>query len=614
MFQICKLFCPLKFSFNESINFRANNSVDGSQKIVSILNTEICHRIPNTAMSDLTVLLKSLASFDFEKYTFSEIAHEDRFSKNALHSSLNSIDIVVERLSQISSLSFLLIKTLSPMPEGKIIFEKCINQLKHYAMLQYSFSRQSLLVCLNVLAAFYDANDRVFTLPFSLFYIPSISANLNIKDEYLRWSSSNQPSFDANADRSLIDFPFLLQPERKAMILRIDNSIRMRHELQDAFFRALFAGAQSPHLTLRVRRDNLIMDSLVQLQSKAPYDLKKQLKVTFADEEAVDEGGVQKEFFQLAMRDLFDLKYGMFCSYPSSSSSSNNSDVSNVHYFSWFPFVIETEQELLQEYELVGKLFGIAIYNSIILDVSFPQCIYRKLLGQSVGLEDLKEFDPIMYRSLIQVMNCTEEEFDSFSIDNFTCLLESIDGYKHLVELKYQGSKIPVSWSDRQEWIALYVDVLLNKSVANQFNAFKRGFDAACSNSSLYTLFRAEEVEELVCGSRQLDFEQLEQAAYYENGYHAEHDFIQWFWAIIHEFNDEEKRKFLSFTTGSDRAPVGGLGKLHFIISRNGSDSDRLPTAHTCFNVLLLSEYSSKDKLKEMLRIAIENCEGFGLI
>jgi len=33
------------------------------------------------------------------------------------------------------------------------------------------------------------------------------------------------------------------------------------------------------------------------------------------------------------------------------------------------------------------------------------------------------------------------------------------------------------------------------------------------------------------------------------------------------------------------------LFSMTFIISRNGPDSDRLPTAHTCFNHLLLPEY-----------------------
>lgn len=49
------------------------------------------------------------------------------------------------------------------------------------------------------------------------------------------------------------------------------------------------------------------------------------------------------------------------------------------------------------------------------------------------------------------------------------------------------------------------------------------------------------------------------------------------------------------------------------VISKNGDDSDRLPTAHTCFNHLLLPSYSSKEKLADKLTLAIEQSEGFGL-
>ncbi len=62
------------------------------------------------------------------------------------------------------------------------------------------------------------------------------------------------------------------------------------------------------------------------------------------------------------------------------------------------------------------------------------------------------------------------------------------------------------------------------------------------------------------------------------------------------------------------RSPIKGLGSLTFVISRNGPDSDRLPTAHTCFNHLLLPEYSDKEKLKRCLYTAISNAEGFGLM
>jgi ubiquitin-protein ligase E3 A len=86
------------------------------------------------------------------------------------------------------------------------------------------------------------------------------------------------------------------------------------------------------------------------------------------------------------------------------------------------------------------------------------------------------------------------------------------------------------------------------------------------------------------------------------------------FWSIVHSMTLEEKKRLLFFSTGSDRSPIGGLGKLAFVITRHGEDSDRLPQAHTCFNHLLLPEYASREKLQERLMTAISNAEGFGMI
>jgi hypothetical protein len=76
---------------------------------------------------------------------------------------------------------------------------------------------------------------------------------------------------------------------------------------------------------------------------------------------------------------------------------------------------------------------------------------------------------------------------------------------------------------------------------------------------------------------------------------------------VIHEFDEENKKKFLQFTTGCDRAPVNGLKSLPLYIGRQGEDSDKLPTAHTCFNHLLIPEYNSAEKLRTKLMTAIQN-------
>merc|ERR1712176_738921 len=84
--------------------------------------------------------------------------------------------------------------------------------------------------------------------------------------------------------------------------------------------------------------------------------------------------------------------------------------------------------------------------------------------------------------------------------------------------------------------------------------------------------------------------------------------FLPWFWAVLGEFDIIQKRQFLKFVTGSDLAPLGGLERIKMKIQRNGGEpTQHLPTSHTCFNLLMLPEYSNREKLKELLVAAIAN-------
>lgn len=195
---------------------------------------------------------------------------------------------------------------------------------------------------------------------------------------------------------SFCDYPFILNPVVKADILKIESVYQMRHELQDAFFRALFQGVNSPYLVLEIRRDHIIEDTLQQLEEKSIQDLKKQLRIQFVGEEGVDEGGVQKEFFQLMVRELFDLKYGLFtfndesrlCWFNShlilddgDDNDGNNSKIEDM--------------TTIREYKLLGLLIGLAVYNSVILDLHFPLALYKKLMNVPVDVSDLKQLDPV---------------------------------------------------------------------------------------------------------------------------------------------------------------------------------------------------------------------------
>lgn len=117
----------------------------------------------------------------------------------------------------------------------------------------------------------------------------------------------------------------------------------------------------------------------------------------------------------------------------------------------------------------------------------------------------------------------------------------------------------------------------------------------------------------LICGVDNLDMKELESTTNYERCSRSDQTIV-WFWEVLNELSDDQKRHFLKFTTGSDRSPLRGLAELKLIIMVQGLDDERLPSAHTCFNHLILPKYSSKDKLRDKLLKAIEHNEGFGLM
>lgn len=67
-----------------------------------------------------------------------------------------------------------------------------------------------------------------------------------------------------------------------------------------------------PFTLLRVRRSNLVGDTLDALERLTLSDFKKELSIEFVGEIGVDEGGLKKEFFLILFRDILDPKYGMF--------------------------------------------------------------------------------------------------------------------------------------------------------------------------------------------------------------------------------------------------------------------------------------------------------------
>jgi len=106
---------------------------------------------------------------------------------------------------------------------------------------------------------------------------------------------------------NLCKFHWLFDAASKQNIMHNFARERMNENILMSMF-----SRDSPFLLLTINRNNIILDTLRQLQQKDQFDLKKPLKVKFIGEQGVDEGGVKKEYFQILIRELFDTKFGMF--------------------------------------------------------------------------------------------------------------------------------------------------------------------------------------------------------------------------------------------------------------------------------------------------------------
>lgn len=463
-----------------------------------------------------------------------------------------------------------------------------------------------ITAALKLLEKLYKVNLKVKHVEYDIFYIPEISSLVDIQEDYLMWflhqaGMKARPSIIQDAV-TLCSYPFIFDAQAKTKMLQTDAELQMQVAVNGANLQNVFMLltlepllARSPFLVLHVRRNNLVGDALRELSIHSDIDLKKPLKVIFDGEEAVDAGGVTKEFFLLLLKELLNPIYGMFTYYEDS----------NLLWFSDTCFVEHNW------FHLIGITCGLAIYNSTVVDVHFPLALYKKLLNVKPGLEDLKELSPTEGRSLQELLDYPGEDIEETFCLNFTICRESY-GVIEQKELIPEGDRVTVSKDNRQEFVDAYVNYIFQISVHEWYTAFSSGFLKVCGGKVL-ELFQPSELRAMMVGNSNYNWEELEESAIYKGDYSATHPTVKLFWETFHEFPLEKKKKFLLFLTGSDRIPIYGMASLQIVIQSTASGEEYLPVAHTCYNLLDLPKYSSKEILSARLTQALDNYEGFSL-
>lgn len=464
------------------------------------------------------------------------------------------------------------------------------NEVEHFTP-----SRRAVPVIVAVLSWLYSMAEEQNLAKPTDFYSDGVS-EINVETLFSDLYTMKRTSEHERSKQFFItSHPWLLSPGCKRNLLQMESQV--------AQYKAMLGDVKvsestnnitvEPFFHLEIEREHLVEQTLEKIKQADPKDIRKRLRVSFKGEEGLDAGGVTKEFFQLLSEELFDINSGLWTTKFGDEVNWFNSDNS------WDE----------KGYEMIGLLFGLALYNSVLLDVRFPMAVYRKLLGLPLGLEDI--VDEELRRGLKQLL-----DYEGDDVEDIFCLSFEVSwmelGEERRLDLKPDGANIPVTNDNREEYVLRYVSWILVDSIKDQWNAFEVGVMRIMEDASL-DLFLPEELELLVVGSGVLDFKALESNTKYEGGYDAETEVVKNFWLYVNNASKETQVQLLKFATASTKAPIGGLGKMPFIIQRAGLDSDLLPTSHTCFNTLLLPEYGSYEKLENNLNRAVLECEGFGL-
>ncbi|AFN82814.1 ubiquitin protein ligase E3A [Encephalitozoon romaleae SJ-2008] len=434
---------------------------------------------------------------------------------------------------------------------------------------------------LGILHLLYLINEECGLLSYKRFYLTAFCSRMNFREEFKHFRAKS---------KTPLNFPFILPVHIKAELIKYENNDRMKTSLQDSFFKSLFEGHVDPYLFITVNRETVYRDSIEIFKKMNVSNARKQLRTTFKNEEGVDSGGIRKEYFQLLSQEIKE----------------DGRLFEHTENRIW----IRPHEGDEEEYEAIGRIIAIALYNNVVLNIPFPSLFFKKLLGRRPSLDDLREISSGIATSLRNLRKLSKDEINE--LDLRFVAEHNVDGTTKTYPLVKNGKNIRLTSENMRLFIEKYIEFHTDTLIKPQFEAIRKGFYSIIDKDKMMYL-DPKELEKIMMGSNTFDIKAIRSSTTY-SGFKEDSPIIIYFWEIFEGFNRKKRKKLLQFITGNDRIPVSGPASLKLVIMRNGCDTDRLPSSQTCFNTLLLPEYSSKNKLEKKLETALELTAGFFLL
>lgn len=372
---------------------------------------------------------------------------------------------------------------------------------------------------------------------------------------------------------------------------------------------------QSGHCRLEVSRQEVFEDSYRLIVKMRPKDLRKRLMIKFKGEDGLDYGGVAREWLYLLSHEMLNPYYGLF-QYSRDDIYTlqiNPDSAVNPDHLSYFHFV--------------GRIIGMAIFHGHYIDGGFTMPFYKMLLNKSITLADIEAVDPDLHQSLTWMLNnCIE--IKEIGQDEITKIIDTTFAVEHEAygavrthELKKGGKDIPVTESNKREYVRLYVNYRWCHGIEQQFLALQKGFNEVVPQHHMKP-FDERELELVIGGIGKIDIVDWKTNTRLKHCT-ADSPVVKWFWLIVESYSEEMRARVLQFVTGSSRVPLQGFKALQgstgaagprlFTLHQIDAPTINLPKAHTCFNRLDLPPYETREKMSDKLTQAVEETCGFAV-
>ncbi len=363
---------------------------------------------------------------------------------------------------------------------------------------------------------------------------------------------------------------------------------------------------------LVISRKNVFEETYNQFMTSTELNLHRNIQIYFIEEVAHDAGGVEREWYSSIFKEIFSEKNSFF------------NEIKQKSYAQGTYFISKNVNEKYLNkkdmyYSFIGVLFAKALLDKISIPYKLNPLILKYFIYSKDNLlnifiiDDIKYYDIEIYNSLKNLLN---SDLDSNEDVYFTW---NINGKEQ--ELINGGNHILVKNNNKQLFIDKVIELICFKSIEIELISLKKGFTNILSINYI-KIFTIEELSFVLSGQSIINLNDWKSNTIYKGNLKEKSQIIQYFWEVLSELNNEQLLLFYKFCTGSTRIPVDGFSSLSgprnkimkFTIESVSSNDtninnkcNKLITAQTCFNSIILPEYKTKEEMKKAINIILEN-------